>query len=293
MFMDSYKRLSVSVFGKLAEGSDKSFKSLRPQLKGAGIPMLLKTYVAMILMTSMLAYVASLAVIIAISPLITGGDMIMFIYYVMFVPVLSASFTFMLLYIYPAQKYRQARRSIDNNLPFALIHMDSIASSGIPIEFMFDLLGNLKEYGEISRQARLVVRNIKTFGMSSMSAINDVAGRTPSPALKQVLTGISSTTAKGGNLSGFLREMAEKNLFEYRMKREQYVKTLSTYADVYTAVMIAAPLMMLAVLVMMNLIGGDIMGMTIPGAINMMTFVAVPVMNIAFLAFIHTSHPGG
>ena len=126
-----------------------------------------------------------------------------------------------------------------------------------------------------------------------MSAIDDVASKTPSAALKQVLSGISSTTAKGGNLPGFLREMSEKNLFEYRIKREQYVKTLSTLADVYTAVMIAAPLMMLAVLVMMNLIGGDVMGMTIPGAINLMTYVAVPLMNVAFLAFIHFSYPGG
>ena len=157
---------------------------------------------------------------------------------------------------------------------------------------MFELIGNLKEYGEVSRQARLVVRNIKTFGMSSIGAIDDVASKTPSPALKQVLNGISSAISKGGNLTGFLSEMADKNLFDYRIKREQYVKTLSTFADVYTAVMIAAPLMMLAVLVMMNLIGGDVMGMTIPGAIGLMTYVAVPLMNVAFLAFIHMSYPG-
>ena len=292
MLHESYKRLSVRVFGSLADGFQESFKSLKPQLRGAGIHMLLKTYIATILMTTTLVYVVALGVILALMPIL-AEDMVMFIYYVMFVPVLSASLAFMVMYIYPSNRYKTAQKSIDNNLPFALIHMDSIASSGIPTEFMFELLGNLKEYGEVSRQARLVVRNIKTFGMSSVSAIDDVASKTPSAALKQVLSGISSTTAKGGNLPGFLREMSEKNLFEYRIKREQYVKTLSTLADVYTAVMIAAPLMMLAVLVMMNLIGGDVMGMTIPGAINLMTYVAVPLMNVAFLAFIHFSYPGG
>jgi flagellar protein FlaJ len=292
MFPNAYRSLSVKVFGSMAEHSENSFRSLRPQLRGAGINMLLKTYVSIIYMTTILVYLAALGIVAALLPLLID-DLVMFIYYIMFVPILSASFAFMLLFIYPSQRYKSAKKSIENNLPFALIHMDSITSSGIPMEFMFELLGNLKEYGEVSRQARLVVRNIKTFGMSSVSAIEDVAKKTPSPALKQVLTGISSSITKGGNLSGFLKEMSEKNLFEYRLKREQYVKTLSTFADIYTAVMIAAPLMMLSVLVMMNLIGGDVMGMTIPGAISLMTYVAVPVMNIAFLAFIHMSYPGG
>lgn len=291
MFPEGYKKLSVKVFGGLAEQSQKSFKSLKPQLRGAGIYMLLKTYISVTFMTTAIVYAASMLVVAALAPIL-AKDLVMFIYYVMFVPLLSASFAFMLLYTYPSQRYKSARRSIENNLPFALIHMDSIASSGIPTEFMFSLLGNLKEYGEVSRQARLVVRNIKTFGMSSVSAIDDVASKTPSPALKQVLTGISSTTAKGGDLAGFLGEMADKNLFDYRIKREQFVKTLSTFADIYTAVMIAAPLMMLAVLVMLNIIGGDVMGMTIPGAIGLMTYAIVPLMNVAFLAFIHISYPG-
>jgi flagellar protein FlaJ len=292
MFREGYKKASLKLFGGLAEGSEKSFKSLRPHLKGANIHILLKAYIAITYMSTILAYIFALFVTLFLSLLLVE-DFILLIYYVMFIPILVASFVFVLFYVYPSQRYKSARKSIDNNLPFALIHMDSIASSGIPTEFMFELLGNLKEYGDVSKQARLVVRNIKTFGMSSVSAINDVAERTPSPAFKQVLTGISSTTAKGGNLSAFLKEMADKSLFDYRIKREQYVKTLSSFADIYTAVMIAAPLMMLSVLVMMNIIGGDVFGMTIPGTISLMTFVLVPMMNIAYLAFIHMKSPGG
>jgi flagellar protein FlaJ len=292
MFLEGYKRLSLMLFRDLADGSEESFKSLGPQLKGANIHLLLKAYIAIIYMSTTIAYVAALLVTLLLSLLLVE-DLVMLVYFVMFIPVLTASFVFMFFYIYPSQKSKSVRKSIDNNLPFALIHMDSIASSGIPMEFMFELVGNLKEYGEVSRQARLVVRNIKTFGMSSVAAINDVAKRTPSPAFKQVLSGISSTIAKGGNLSGFLKEMTSKNLFDYRIKREQYVKTLSTFADIYTAVMIAAPLMMLSVLVMMNIIGGDVMGMTIPDAIGLMAYVIVPLMNVAFLAFIHMSYPGG
>jgi flagellar protein FlaJ len=246
--------------------------------------------VAIMLMTTAIAYVASLLLFIVFG-FFFGLDLVTFFYYAIFAPVLVASLAFMVMYIYPMQKAKSVRKSIDDNLPFALIHMNSIVSSGIPPEFMFGLLSGFREYGEISRQAGLIVRNMKAFGMSSVNAINHMSQRTPSPMFKEILSGISSTIEKGGDLPSFLKTMSEKSLFEYRMKREQYNRTLSMLSDVYTAVLIAAPLMMLTALVMMNLIGGDFFGLTVPDVIALMTWAVIPGLNIAFLAFIHTSYP--
>jgi flagellar protein FlaJ len=208
-----------------------------------------------------------------------------------FAPVMTSSVVFVILYLYPIQKSSSMRNSIDNSLPFALAHMSAIASSGIPPEFMFELLTGFGEYGEVSRQAGLIVRNIKTFGMSSVNAIADVANRTPSPAFRQVLMGMHSTIEKGGNLTTYLDEMSERSLFDYRIKRENYAKTLSTYADFYAAVLITAPIMMIVVLGVMSIIGGDIMGFAANDLIFLMTWVMVPLMNIAFIAFLHFSYP--
>ena len=75
MLFDSYKRLSVRLFGGIAEGFKDSFKSIAPQLRGAGIHMLLKTYIAVILMTTVVVYLAALGVIIAlITPMQTTSS---------------------------------------------------------------------------------------------------------------------------------------------------------------------------------------------------------------------------
>jgi len=288
--IDFYKRLSLRIFGRVVDRYIKGFNSLKPHLRGANLNFLLKAWVSMILMTTALAYLISL-VLFLLFGFVFELDFVTFIYYAIFAPVLVASLAFMVMYIYPMQKAKSVRKSIDENLPFALIHMNSIVSSGIPPEFMFELISGFEEYGEISRQAKLIVRNIKTFGMSSINAINHMVQRTPSPAFKEILAGISSTIEKGGDLPSFLKTMSEKALFEYRMKREQYTKTLSMLSDVYTAVLIAAPLMMLTALVMMNLIGGDFFGLTVPDVIALMTWVVIPGLNIAFIAFIHTSYP--
>jgi hypothetical protein len=263
-FFELYRKLSVRLFGGLARKSGSSFSSLKPHIMGAGMNVLLESWIAVIYLTTVIAYFASLAAVLAVSSFILF-DFMTFVFMSVFAPVMTSSVVFVILYLYPIQKSSSMRNSIDNSLPFALAHMSAIASSGIPPEFMFELLTGFGEYGEVSRQAGLIVRNIKTFGMSSVNAIADVANRTPSPAFRQVLMGMHSTIEKGGNLS--------------------------TYADFYAAVLITAPIMMIVVLGVMSIIGGDIMGFAANDLIFLMTWVMVPLMNIAFIAFLHFSYP--
>jgi flagellar protein FlaJ len=290
-FLNSYKKASIRLFGKVVDQNMETFKSLKVYLAGSEIRVLLRTWASMILFTTMLFYFVCLGTV-ALVGYILQLELVALIYYVIFLPVLLSSFVFMFFYIYPIQKSKTIRKSIDNNLPFALAHMNAIVSSGIPPEFMFDLLTGFKEYGNVATQSGRIVRNIKSFGMSSVDAINDVAKRTPSPAFRQILNGITSTIEKGGDLTSFLKEMSEKALFDYRMKREKYIKTLSTYADIYTAFMITAPLMMLSVLVMMSIVGGQVLGFGIEEILFLITWIIIPSMNVGFLIFVHITYPG-
>ena len=103
---------------------------------------------------------------------------------------------------------------------------------------------------------------------------------------------MTATIEKGGNLVEYINQMSEKAMFDYRIRREKYLKTLSTYADIYTALLVAAPLMMLSVLGIMSIIGGTILGMTIGDLITLMTWIVLPALNISFLAFVHVTYPG-
>lgn len=290
-FKRSYKRFSLMVFGKAADKISSSFENLKNPLSSSGMDFLLRSWVSISLLTVILTFVVSLAVTYTLS-VFFALEFIMFLYLTVFVPILAAAFVFLGFYLYPIQKARALKKAIEIDMPFALSHMSAIASSGIPPEFIFQLLTEFEEYEGISRQAKMIVRNIKTLGMSSVAAIKDVAEKTPSPSFKQVLVGMTVTIEKGGDVVKYLKEMADKALFDYRIKREKYMKTLSTYADIYTALLVAAPLMMLAVLGVMSIIGGEIMGLSIQDLISLITWVLLPLLNIIFLAFIHITYPG-
>lgn len=289
--LSAYKRFSVRVFGSFADKNKPTFSVLKTYLLASDTRILLRTWVSLLLMTTFLVFISSIAGV-AIAHVILGFDMTTFMYYMIFIPVFLSALCFLMFYVYPIQKSKSISKSIENNLPFALAHMNAISSSGIPPEFMFELLTNFREYGAIAAQSAHIIKNIKGFGMSSVDSLNNVAKRTPSPSFKQVLTGISSTIEKGGDLSNFLEEMSEKSLFEYRLKREKFLKTLSSYADIYTAFLITAPLLMLSALVMMSLVGGSVLGLTAADILFFITWLGVPAMNVCFLAFVHFTYPG-
>ncbi|MBM3303612.1 MAG: hypothetical protein FJY76_00815 [Candidatus Aenigmarchaeota archaeon] len=286
-----YRRFSVAIFGSVYERYAAYFASVKPHLMSINSEMPLKVWICTIFMTTVVAFFASVAAAVLASFLL-AFDAVFSIVVITLMPVLAAAVVFFVFYIYPIQKSTSIKNSIETDLPFALAHMNAIVSSGIPPEFMFDMLTDYEEYGAIAEQSKLVVRNIRTFGMSSINAINEVAARTPSDMLKQVLGGMTQTIEKGGNLVEYISEMADKAMFDYRIRREKYLKTLSTYADIYTALLVAAPLMMLSVLGIMSLIGGTVLGMTIDELILLMTWLVLPALNISFLAFVHVTYPG-
>jgi len=196
-----------------------------------------------------------------------------------------------LFHSYPFQILTSRKNNIEGNMPFAINHMAAIASSGVPPFVLFKLLTNVPEYGEIRNESRRVVRNIEVFGMDVTSAVRNVAERTPSDRFKQFLFGIISSVDTGGDLKQYLEDAAKSAMFDYKLKREKYLQTLSTYADFYTAVLIAAPLFFVSILSIMSLIGGDVMGLSIPVAMQLGIYILIPVLNTIFLLFIHFTQP--
>ena len=287
-----YKKLSLVLFGDLIEKYIDSFKPLEPHIRNANMKVLLKTWVGMLFFTTLLSFVVSSISIFVFLTFLIEVEFYIYIFSVIFFPVFVASIVFIILYLYPVQRENARKKSIENNLPFAITHMAAIASSGIPTEFIFELLTGFEEYGEVTEDSKLIMRNIKTFGMSSVDALKDIADRTPSQNFRDILLGIVSTTESGGNMVEYLRQMADKALFDYRIKREKYLKTLSTYADIYTALLVAAPLMMLSLLATMSIIGGTVMGLTINELMLLITWVMLPVLNTGFIIFIHITYPG-
>ncbi len=288
-FQDIFAQMSIFIFGWLAKRTEKRLVFLREKLSLANMKILLRTYLAMIYTVSFFISIFTSIISFNILRGFIGATQALIYSFMIFVFTFSVSTIFGILY--PSMKAEERKRNIETNLPFAIIHIASIASSGVPPGKIFKLLTDYTEYGAVAEETKKITRNIELLGMDVTSAIREVAKTTPSENFRLFLSGFASTIDTGGDLYSFLRTEAEKALFEYRMKREKYFKLISTYADIYTALLIVAPFFFIAVLAMMSLIQGTLWGLRIEDIIFLATFVILPFINILFLLWIHFKQP--
>lgn len=274
-----------ALYGPTVDKYGDYFDDIKEDLKQADIDVLYRTYVSKMFLYSsgavVLGFIAGLLYSIQ-----AGLSVIQMFRFAVGAPLALGLSIFGFMYLYPAQKAKSRKKSIDSNLPFALNHLGAIATSGISPTAMFQLLNTFEEYGGISDEAGEISRRVNVFGEDLTTALREVADRSPSDDWSEVLYGIISTVETGGSLKSYLEEKADEAIFEYNMEKEKEIERLSTYASFYTAILIAAPVFLVVVLAVMNLLGGQIAGFAIRDLMWMGVHVIIPVINGLFVIFL-------
>ncbi len=286
---ETISRISISLFGWAAEKIQDKFAFVKTGLDQSDMHFLLKAWISISMLAGVAMFLASSVFFIILS-LFMSFDLVTQVLLALLSVVVGIG-TFSLVCVYPYERASSRRRSIDVNLPFALNHIAAISASGVPPYVMFKLITGFGEYGEIAKESQKIVRNVDLFGLSITEAIMEIAARTPSKKFKEILEGIHSNIETGGDLKQFLKIQAQDALFDYRIRREKYIELLSTYADFYTALLIAAPLFLVAILAVMNMMGGAIVGIAIGDIMNLGILVGLPVVNIVFILFVNATQP--
>jgi len=279
-----FMRASSSIFSGFAHkiSGFGIFKDVNKSLRKANMPYLISTYVSIALFASLISFgIAVLAS--AVLFLYIGYAAILI---AIGVPLL----TFIVFLIYPLNEISSTRGKIDDELPFATMHMSAIASSGVEPTRVFSILAASPEYPNIRKEMRKIVNMINFYGYDLTSALKAAAKTTSSDRLAELLGGISATISGGGDLRSYLDKIAADSLLDYKLRRKRFTTASETYADIYTGLLIAAPLMFMLILVLMNVITGGIAGMS-STTIAFIGIGAIVLLNIGFLFFLQVSQP--
>lgn len=282
--MLSFNTIATVLFGGIV---DKYFSKLglKEYMPSSDIKTPFRTYVSVSILTAIMVYFLGLGGVFAILQFIevhATTEIMLIILGPIFLSVVSLVF----LIYQPIQNANKKRKNIEINLPFVLTHMGAIAESGVPPYMIFKLLAEFEEYGEVSKEMKKLVRNIDTFGIDPLTAIRNLAERTPSKEFKQVLLGMVSATEAGGDVKSYLKMSGEQALFNWRIKREKFLQQLSAYAEFYTGILIAAPLFIIALFSVMGMISPTLGGFDILTLMKLSIWILVPILNLGFLAFL-------
>jgi len=262
------------------------FENLYKGLRLANMPVLSNTYVNIIILATIIATTLFFLFFFLVF-MFRGAGLMELIAKSVLTAILGGGATFTALYAYPFMKQDERSKQIRTNLPFAINHMSAIASSGISPVQMFKLIAESSdEYGIVSEELQKITNYVEIFGYDLPTSVETVSSTTSSPELKAFLDGLLSTLSTGGDLGLYLKQKAEESLTAYRLEREQYIETISTYSDVYTGILIAAPLFFISILSLVSILGGQVLGYEITTVMAFGTYIIIPTLNFVFIGFL-------
>lgn len=291
IFTKKYGVLAYSIFRPVVPSLLPYFSGLKNNLEKTRMKISIEEYVASFLLTS--------------SILVPGLTLIALLYLVTFIHttlsvtiILAVMVSLAVLFIifslysaYPAYKVNSMKNALDKHIPFAAMHMATIAGTGVPPHIIFKMIGEFKEYGEVSKACREIYRNISVLGYDTISAVSKEAQRTPSNKFRDLLWGIVAVIRSGGNLREMLLSRANDLIEEERRTEAKYVETLSMLAEIYSTIFVAGVVVIFVLVAMMGIIGGLPLPMNL--ILQITTYFLVPLASIAFILVLETTKPSG
>jgi len=291
---NEYIKIANQLFSSVANKmiSEKTFDELERDLIKANLRFTPRSYISFILLSTCVAlfvgaFIALFFFFFTISselPIIMkntgeiGTRLLVSLLIILLAPVL----TFIIMYMYPGMEKGSTEYRIEEELPFATIHMSAISGSMIDPSKIFSIIIATKEYPYLEKEFKKLINEINVYGYDLVSALRNSAYNTPSRKLAELLNGLATTINSGGYLPEFFDKRSQTLLFENRLEQEKKNKGAETFMDIYISLVIAAPMILMILLMMMKISGLGISMST--SMITVVMVVAVTMLNLVFLA---------
>jgi flagellar protein FlaJ len=196
---------------------------------------------------------------------------------------------FLLFILYPQVKGWERKLKIDGHLPYAICWMSFMATTGVTPYLIFRKLAETEEFfGEISHEAKLVVRDVELLGFDFISALRNLASTTPSTHLRTFVQGATTNALSGGEMGTYFVSKAEEAMEENRKQFTEFIATLGLLSEVYIVGLVAAPLLIVVMFAAMIMMGG-----ASPVILMVIIYGYIPLGSLLFLLLTDVLTPEG
>lgn len=136
--------------------------------------------------------------------------------------------------------------AIDKELPFALSELSVLAGIGLSPIILMRRMALRKHDPATTGEFRKIVAMVDAEGRDLVSAMSEIARRSPSDAFRTTVWDMASLMHQGGDLESYLKGQSEFVLDEVRAGQKSFTEQLGTYADMYISIVLLG-IMFLAV----------------------------------------------
>jgi flagellar protein FlaJ len=297
-------RIAYSIFGGLYRGRENNYENYNRKLNQARIPVSYDIYLSRVMMLSIISAILGVLLGFFISINI-AGLLLTFEASITF-PEPIASFietyefglivitlslvgglllfiiVYLSLYYYPYYIANERKRKIDTMLPYSVTFQYAMSRGGVNVLGVIRAISNAGDaYGEVSEEYKAIVRNVDYVKKDLRTSVLEEALETPSSELKNFLEDLLNVIDTGSNMESFFKSKSDLYLEKAKNQQQQLLETIQVMSEVYVIVFVAAPILVLVVLVVMNFVGsGNIT------ALYAMTYIGVPAGGLIFTVLI-------
>ncbi len=282
----SYAGFSYKIFGDLIRAIRPYFIEMKDDLKKAGISYTLEEYLSIAVLTTAMTFVLEAAILSFIFGLLVSP--VIAIILALTLSTTISGVIFFLFYSYPTTASKSRSTKIKKILPFSVSYMSTIASSNVPPIEIFKTIVKFKEYGELTKEAENIVRDVELFGMTTSAAIKKQAKVTPSKDLRDLLYGINTMIITGGNLGAFLKEKNNELMADYRRRIRKYSQDISLYVEMYLTLIITGSIFFI---VLSSIIATISSGLGTVMVQTFVVFILLPLLSIGFIIIVKSTSP--
>jgi len=282
------------LFGKRLQRILPQFKDLHNQLKKGGVRINFTAYLSFMIMCSMISFIVSMTVFPFLLPAIMHFSILSTenLTFSFLFSILISVLIFILIYAYPGTKSSQRKAPIEANLPYISSFMALLSSSNVPPRLIFRSMAKIGTLREIHQEFGNIVRDVEVFGQDLLTSILENVKYTPSKRLAEVLTGYVSTIRTGGDPTEYLRVSTDNIIKEKMVKLDLMLESLSALAEIYIMVLVAMPLLFIAMFAVLGMLGGGGGALDPALMLYLLAYVGIPLMALVLIVVISTFTTG-
>ncbi len=267
------------------------FKDLDQTLQKSGLKFNFKAYVSLTILASLLITLAAAVVLPLLLVFVFNISIGSALLFGLGGALCTWALSIIGFYLYPVYHADKHKRELEDEMPFTTGYMAILASAGVSPEKIFYSLSNLNVPLAASTEAKEVVKNINLFGLDVISALEKASSRTPSEKFRDTIEGIISTIHTGGNLGAFLREKFKTAMKLKRLSLKKYADNLSVLSEIYVALLLTGPLLLVIMVSVMSMMGGGLGILSPDLLLGLLTYLAIPVCAVIFLIILDSTSP--
>ncbi len=187
-----------------------------------------------------------------------------------------------IIYVYINEKKKEVIYNIRSNLPYVVIHMASLAQSGIEIKYIIKIIAETTEYGYLSKEFHKLYQMLE-FGLSLTDAIDNLKDQTISNDLREFLDELKLTIISGRKISEFLVVYAQNVMINYQSYLEKLGQIMKTFSDLYVGMVLTIPMILISMGIMLTSILQQAYSIDISTFLAIAVYIILPIINVGSL----------